>query len=392
MSELIRRGPTPGGTPDVETHSSGPHPGSRYRAAALRAAARASAPGYSRRVNHPSRPAALLAVALAAVGCASGRSAAHLSAAALVAEPIAPGRHWLSTRGRSHPLAGRIWDVKRQVFAEEGILASAVARSDFVFLGEVHDNADHHVIQARLVRAVAAAGKRPPLAMEMLDTDVQAAVDQALRADARDADALAAAVGWDGSGWPEFPYYRPVVTAALEAGMPVLAANLSRALAKVAVRQGKGALPEALRVRLERDEPLPEEVVKALREEMRISHCNVLPEPLLDPMALAQRARDAQMAERLSRSGKAGALLVTGNGHARLDRGVPAVLARDVPGRRLVSVGLLEVESGRPVPRDYVADWGSSGVLPFDYVVFTPAAERPDPCAKLRAAHAPRKK
>jgi uncharacterized iron-regulated protein len=171
----------------------------------------------------------------------------------------------------------------------------------------------------------------------------------------------------------------------------VVAANLSRTLAKAAVRGGKSALPEALRVRLEREEPLPDEVVKELRDEMRTSHCNVLPESLLDPMALAQRARDAQMAERLSRAGTAGALLVTGNGHARLDRGVPAVLAPDVPGRRIVSVGLLEVEPGRPAPADYAADWGAAGTLPFDYVVFTPGAERPDPCAKLREAHTPKK-
>jgi uncharacterized iron-regulated protein len=335
------------------------------------------------------RAASLLALAVAVAACASGHPAAHPSIADLVSQPVAPGRSWLSTRLRSHPLAGRIWDVKRHVFADEGILISAVAGSDFVLLGEVHDNADHHVIQARLVRAVAAAGKRPSLAMEMLDTDTQAAVDRALTADPRSADGLAAAVQWDASGWPEFLTYRPVVSAALEAGMPVVAVNLSRSLARLAVREGKGALPEALRVRLERDEPLPEQVVKALREEMRTSHCNVLPETMLDPMALAQRARDAQMAERLSRSGAAGSLLITGNGHARLDRGVPAVLAPDVPGRRILSLGFLEVEEGRPAPGDYALDWGTAEGLPFDYVVFTPAAERPDPCEKLRQAHPP---
>jgi uncharacterized iron-regulated protein len=119
---------------------------------------------------------------------------------------------------------------------------------------------------------------------------------------------------------------------------------------------------------------------------MRTSHCDALPEEMLDPMALAQRARDAQMAERLGTSGAAGALLVTGSGHARTDRGVPAVLGRDLPGRRLLSIAMLEAEPGRPSPKDYAADWGAT--LPFDYVIFTPGAEREDPCAKLRAAHA----
>ncbi|MFO0583780.1 MAG: ChaN family lipoprotein [Anaeromyxobacter sp.] len=334
--------------------------------------------------------AALLFTSLAAA-CAGAHPAAHAPSAQLVAQPIAPGREWLSTRQRSHPLAGRIWDVKRQVFADEGFLASAVAGSDFVLLGEVHDNPDAHLLQARLVRAASAAGKKPALAMEMLDADVQPEVDRALATDPRSADAFAKAVKWDESGWPDFVMYRPILVAALDAGLPVKAANLPKPLAKAAVKQGKDGLPEAIRARLSRDEPLPEPVVKELREEMRTSHCNVLPEPLLDPMALAQRARDAQMALTLEATGAAGAILVTGNGHARNDRGVPAILAKDAPGRRIVSVGILEVESGRPQPKDYVADWGTAGGLPFDYVIFTPGAERPDPCAKLREMHAPKK-
>jgi len=334
------------------------------------------------------RPALLAALAALGAACASASPTAHPTAASLVDAPIAPRRAWLSTRQRSHPLVGRIWDVKRQVFTEEGILFSEVAGSDFVFLGETHDNPDHHVIQARLVRAATASGRRPALALEMLESDVQPEVDRALAAAPRDPDALAAAVKWDESGWPAFATYRPVFSAALDAGLPVVAANLSKALARKAVRGGAAELPRGLRTRLERDEPLPDEVVKSLRAEMRTSHCDALPESMLDPMALAQRARDAQMAERLGASGAAGALLVTGSGHARVDRGVPAVLGRDLPGRRLLSIAMLEVESGRPSPKDYAADWGATGMLPFDYVIFTPAAEREDPCAKLRAAHA----
>jgi uncharacterized iron-regulated protein len=200
-------------------------------------------------------------------------------------------------------------------------------------------------------------------------------------------------VKWDASGWPPFAGYRPVFSAALDADLAVVATNLPKSLARAAVRGGKAALPEGLRTRLGRDEPLPDDVVKALRDEMRTSHCDALPETMLDPMALAQRARDAQMAERLAGVGAAGALLVTGSGHARIDRGVPAVLARDVPGKRLLSIGMIEVAAGRPAPKDYAADWGTAGTLPFDYVVFTPGAEREDPCGKLRAAHpAPVKK
>jgi hypothetical protein len=61
---------------------------------------------------------------------------------------------------------------------------------------------------------------------------------------------------------------------------------------------------------------------------------------------------------------------------------VPAYLLD--AGGRIVSVALLEVSAKRPRPADYAEDWGK-GPLPFDWVIFTPRAERSDPCAGLRA-------
>ena len=51
---------------------------------------------------------------------------------------------------------------------------------------------------------------------------------------------------------------------------------------------------------------------------MKESHCGELPEAMLDPLVLAQRARDARMAERMEAAGaERGAVLITGKGHAR---------------------------------------------------------------------------
>jgi uncharacterized iron-regulated protein len=319
------------------------------------------------------RPLVLLAVAAAA--CAPRVDPR------LVAQPI-EGRTWVSALHRDHPLVGRIWDARRGAFVDEGALAAALAEGDFVLLGEVHDNADHHLLQARLVRAITAAGRRPALAFEMLATDQQPAVDGALARAPSEPDALAKAVGWKESGWPDFALYRPIFAAGLEAGLPVVAANLPRAQAKAIVGKGEAAIDPALRARLARDEPLPAEVREALRGEMRESHCGALPEPLLDPLILAQRARDAQMALRLEETGAGrGAILVTGNGHVRTDRGVPALLAQEAPGRKIVAVALVEVEPEVKAPGPRGA-YGESGV-PADFVVFTPGAERDDPCEGL---------
>jgi uncharacterized iron-regulated protein len=295
-----------------------------------------------------------------------------------------PAAGWSSPLYRDHPLVGRIWDVRGRRWADEATLVASVSRADFVLLGETHDNADHHVFQARLIRAVADAGRRPAVAFEMLDAQQQPTVDAALAASPRDPDALARAVGWARSGWPDFALYRPVFAAALDAGLPVLAVNLPRREAHEVVARGVTALAPPVRRILERAGPLSETAAQALREEMSESHCGALPESMLDGMVLMQRARDAEMAERLlSGAGSGGGVLVAGAGHVRTDRAVPAHLAREAPGRSIVAVCFLEVSSRRSDPESYRDAFGADA-LPCDFAVFTPQAERSDPCEGLR--------
>jgi uncharacterized iron-regulated protein len=81
-----------------------------------------------------------------------------------------------------------------------------------------------------------------------------------------------------------------------------------------------------------------------------------------------------------------GAVLIAGNGHVRDDLGVPVYLR--VPDQRgarstSISVGFLEASAGDAeadtFPRALIA--ANPG---YDYVVITPAIERPDPCAAFR--------
>jgi uncharacterized iron-regulated protein len=336
---------------------------------------------------NPSSRALALAVLLAAA-CAP-RFDPHL-----VNVPIAGpgGRQWVTTEQVGHPLVGKIWDVKAGRFVDEATLDAAVTGADFVALGEVHDNPDHHLLQARLVRAITAAGKRPALGFEMLDADQQPAVDASLAKAPKDADALGTAVNWKESRWPDWAWYRPIFEAGLEAGLPIVAANLPRGLTKDIRTKGKDALDEQLQIRLAREEPIPPKTLAALREEMAESHCGALPESLIDPLVLVQRARDAQMAWRVeSAGGDRGGILISGKGHARTDRAVPAIVAKDAPGKKIVAVAFTEAQAGETDPAKYHEEEGATGPAPYDFLVFTPGAKREDPCEGMRKHMAKKK-
>ncbi|HEX7477472.1 MAG TPA: ChaN family lipoprotein, partial [Polyangiales bacterium] len=103
-----------------------------------------------------------------------------------------------------------------------------------------------------------------------------------------------------------------------------------------------------------------------------------------DSMVLVQRARDAQLAERLharSVPGQ-GAVLIAGTGHVRNDRGVPAALQRAFATHSL-TVGLIEVHGQWTTMPRYAEEFDVAA-LPFDYVWFTPRASDEDHCAELR--------
>jgi uncharacterized iron-regulated protein len=309
---------------------------------------------------------------------------ATLSGCATVSGPPPSGGPWASEVERGHPLVGMIWDVRRARFVDEPTLVGGLARGRFVLLGEKHDDADHHRLQARLVQALVAAGRRPAVLFEMLDAEQAPALSRFLQSHPADASGLDAAVDWAASGWPDWAWYRPIADAALAARLPIAAANLSRATARRLARQGLGALDPGEAAALGLDHRLAAVIAARMADEVREAHCGTVSEPALSRMVLVQRARDATMGARMVETGReGGAVLIAGFGHARIDQGVPAQLVRQAPDRSAVSLAFLEVSAGLIEPGAYAAMFDGA-ILPFDYVWFTPRVDDIDPCEKFK--------
>jgi uncharacterized iron-regulated protein len=283
----------------------------------------------------------------------------------------------------------RIWDVGAARFVAEPQLVGRLAAARYRLLGEVHDNPAHHAIRARLIAALAATGARPAVVFEQLDLDHDAAVVAAQAAGA-DAEQVADAGRLDRKAWA-WPLHKPILDAALANGLPVRAGNMPREslrgdLQAAALDRDSGAIWYA-RFHAAR---WTEAQAAALRADMVEGHCGKLPEAVVPRILLAQRVRDAAMAQALVKDATAGgAILIAGNGHVRADLAVPVYLhAPGLPDADSpsVSLGLIEVtpdeERAGDFPRRVVA--ANPG---FDYLWFTPPAPREDPCAGLAVAN-----
>ncbi len=238
--------------------------------------------------------------------------------------------------------------------------------ADVVILGELHDNAEHHAHQAI---AVGALGARA-LVFEML-TEAQALrITPALLADEA---ALGAVLEWEARGWPDFAMYYPIFVAA--GGVAVFGGGLDRETVRDAVSEGAAAVFGDAAPLFGLDIVLDDNE-QAAREATQIAaHCDALPAEIAAGMVEAQRLRDAALARAvIAAMAETGGpvAVITGNGHARTDWGVPRMLELAAPDLRVLSIGQLEAG-----PEGIEAD----EAVPFDLWLVTDPAEREDPCA-----------
>jgi uncharacterized iron-regulated protein len=278
-------------------------------------------------------------------------------------------------------------DITLRELADE--LHAAAQGGAILLLGEVHDNATVHRMRGALIRDIA-VGVKPALVFEHIRTDQQAGLDAfaAFNEKARrlgTVDDLLRFIAWDKSGWPPGAIFKPIFSAALAAKLPIYPGDVPKDRTRDVARGGIDKISPDERARLKLDQPFDETLQDALLTELEGSHCGMMQKSHFGNMAMAQRYRDANLAEATAKAAEANgsAILIAGNGHVRTDRAAPFYLRQMAPGRKIIAVMALEVQDGQTdatagVPRD------PDGRFAADFVIFAPRTERPDPCTAMR--------
>ncbi|RBI75653.1 hypothetical protein DQW77_04580 [Roseovarius sp. TE539] len=243
-------------------------------------------------------------------------------------------------------------------------LSGSAWAEQVVVIGEIHDNPHHHEEQARIVADL----DPEALVFEMLTPAQAARVTPRLM---EDEDDLAALLNWEDTGWPDFSMYFPIFAAAPDA--LVYGAGVPRDVARAAMKNGVAAAFGGDAARYGLDRPLADDDQRQREKMQMTAHCDALPEAMLPGMVAAQRLRDAELARAvmLAMTATGGPVtVITGNGHARRDQGIPVYLDRVAPELELRVIGQTEN--------------GSALEGRFDEVRSAPAVDRPDPCAAFR--------
>lgn len=305
-------------------------------------------------INHVAKRFALVVLLLCLAGCASMGDPLELTL---------------------HPLVGKIWDTSSLRFLSEEEVTQRINESDFVLLGENHDNLAHHRIQVHLLKNWSKKRPGSPVVMEPFDREHQSAIDAATKSNSISADDVMNA-GKMSRGWDR-DLYRPIIEQIIIGRLPLKAGNLSREQGRPIITRGLEALDSATRDRLALDSAWNSERQQQMKMLIINGHCG-RNSPAIEGLARMQRARDAFLADALLEASSA--IAIMGRGHARRDLAVPLYLGQRRPQSKILSLALLEVEEDKEDPTHYE----DARPTLHDLVWFTPRAERDDPCSAFR--------
>ncbi len=134
----------------------------------------------------------------------------------------------------------RVYDAQGNA-ATVSQIVEAIGKSDVIFLGENHDDATAHFLQAEIFKkAFEKYGKNRKIALslEMFERDVQTVVDEYLK------DLITEKKFLDDSRpWNNYKTdYRPLIEFAKQNSLPVIAANAPRRYVNVVSRSGRETL------------------------------------------------------------------------------------------------------------------------------------------------------
>ncbi|SPD75231.1 conserved exported hypothetical protein [uncultured Desulfobacterium sp.] len=244
-------------------------------------------------------------------------------------------------------------------------MIARIESSDLIFIGEVHDNPEHHLIQVQILQALIA--RRGPLtvAMECFQKMQQPAIDRYLAGEITEGEFLDA-VDWDNQWSFDYSLYRPLVLEVKDKGGKILAINAQNGIVRKVARSGLDSLSADERSKLAGEIDLSHE-----------RHRNYLAEVFdqeahkhlknFDNFYQAQCVWEDTMAENIAQSIKNAQMPVVvfvGNGHIVNKFGIPDRTIKRQPAK-MATIMLTPIEGQTTLARESA-----------DYVWLTSACSR----------------
>ena len=227
---------------------------------------------------------------------------------------------------------GRIIDLEKGKSISFEQLIDQLQSKELIFVGEVHNNPEHHLIQVQILQALMARYGPLTVAMEFFDQSRQPVLDRYLKEDVSETVFLKD-VDWD-KGW-SFPYhfYRPIIFLSKEKTRALLGINVPNKIVKKVARSGLDSLTLEERDQIAEEINLDNQAHRDYLMKIFKNHSHHHQLKHFDYFYQAQCVWEETMAENIARylaHDKGKMVVFTGNGHI-VDRfGIPDRVLRRI--------------------------------------------------------------
>ncbi len=227
-----------------------------------------------------------------------------------------------------------------------------LASRDLVFVGEVHDNPEHHLIQVQILQALIARHGAITVAMEFFQKPQQAIIDRYIEGKSTETEFLKE-VDWKKQWSFDYSFYRPLLLALKEKGGKILAINAPRDIVKKVARSGLNALESEERSLLPENIDLDNEKHRAyIQDVFKDDAHGILKnfEFFYEAQCVWEDTMAANIAESLEGADET-LVVLTGNGHIINKFGIPDRASSRIPAD-MATVLLVPIEEGLTIAKD----------------------------------------
>ena len=285
---------------------------------------------------------------------------------------------WFASGLSAAPLTRpAIWSSTSQTWFGYEDLVKNLRRTDLVFLGELHDNPEHHKHRARLLGDLNRANLH--VVFEQLPSQESFVIPRAENSLLQHLQLK----GFNDRAW-EWPLHEPLFAAAQRIGLPVTGGNLLPGLGRRFLSDGSNAVPEGIKAVLEQA-PLSAAALADLDAALIEGHCGHLPKSMLPIMRLVQQSTDISMV--INALTSLPAVVIAGNGHVQKNFGMPHYANHLLRTRNVIAVGFLESPPLKAAVAESRSGTLSAVEIPaigdqqlFDFIWVTTRIDREDPC------------
>jgi uncharacterized iron-regulated protein len=152
-----------------------------------------------------------------------------------------------SVSGRFRP--GQIIHLETGEILSFEQLIDRLESPDLVFIGEVHNNPEHHLIEVQILLALAMRTGRLSIGMEFFQENQQPIIEAYLKGESSE-ETFLKRVNWKESWGFDYYLYRPLMLVAKDKGYDVVALNAPREIVWMVARSGLDSLDPAERDRV----------------------------------------------------------------------------------------------------------------------------------------------